>query len=160
MKQAGDISGWVRAACAGDEVAWNYLYQSCYAQLYSTALGICGNTASAKDSVQDAFMMAYVKLTQLKEPATFFGWIKKICIHSCYRSLQRNRFNNAVDHIPLESDTWWENELDEKLDNLWRRTHLFEVVSKLPQTLRSTLLLRYYTSYQSYDAIARILASS
>ncbi|HEX5025319.1 MAG TPA: RNA polymerase sigma factor, partial [Agriterribacter sp.] len=97
------------------------------------------------------------KLPQLREPATFFGWIKKICIHICYRSLQKNRFNNTVDNIPLESDTWWENELDEKLDSLSRRAHLFEILAKLPQTLRSTLLLRYYTNYQSYDAIARIL---
>ncbi|HEX5026428.1 MAG TPA: sigma factor, partial [Agriterribacter sp.] len=99
MKQAVDITRWVRAACAGDEAAWNYLYQSCHAHLYSVALKICGNTSLAKDSVQDTFVMAYIKLPQLREPATFFGWIKKICIHICYRSLQKNRFNNTVDNI-------------------------------------------------------------
>lgn len=148
---------FVQAAKAGDSSAWNILYRQTEPWLYSIALRICGNTPAAKDAVQDAFMMAYLKLPQLKDPAAFSGWIKKICINSCYRSLQQNRFNNSIDNIPLESDTWWENELDKKIDALSSQTQLFDVMAKLPESLRSTLLLRYYTNYQSYEQIASIL---
>lgn len=148
---------FVQAAKAGDMSAWNTLYRQHEPWLYAIALRICGNSPAAKDAVQDTFMMAYLKLPQLKDPAAFLGWIKKICVNSCYRAIQRNHFNNAINQIPLESDTWWENELDKKLDEFSRQAQLYDVMAKLPEVLRSTLLLRYYTRYQSYEEIACIL---
>jgi DNA-directed RNA polymerase specialized sigma24 family protein len=65
-----------KAAGTGEEAAWNVLYRQYYPSLYSVALRICGNTSVAKDAVQDTFMMAYLKLAQLKDIAAFGGWIK------------------------------------------------------------------------------------
>lgn len=156
--QAGTMSQeFVQAAMAGESSAWNILYRQHEPWLYAIALRICGNTPAAKDAVQDTFMIAFLKLPQLKDHAAFAGWIKKICVHSCYRSLQRNHHNHSMDTIPPESDSWWENELDKKLDDLSSQAQLFDAMVKLPEVLRSTLLLRYYTSYQSYEQIAGIL---
>ena len=73
---------WVKASKAGDQSAWNYIFKYVHPHLLNMALHICGNTPEAKDAVQDALLIAYLKLTQLKDPSTFLPWIKKICILS------------------------------------------------------------------------------
>lgn len=151
------ISDWVRSACEGDERAWNYLYHSSRPNLLSVALKLCGNTTAAKDSVQDAFMIAYLKLTNLKEPKAFYSWIERICIHCCYRAIQQRKSLRLISEIPYASDSWWENELDAKFDELSTKTRLFEVLGKLPDILRATLIMRYFTNYSTYDEIALIL---
>ena len=64
---------FVQAAKAGDMSAWNILYRQHEPWLYATALRICGTSPVAKDVVQDTFMMAYLKLPQLKDPEAFSG---------------------------------------------------------------------------------------
>lgn len=68
---------WVKASKAGDQSAWNYIFKYVHPHLLNMALHICGNTPEAKDAVQDALLIAYLKLTQLKDPSTFLPWIKK-----------------------------------------------------------------------------------
>ncbi|MBC7923032.1 MAG: sigma-70 family RNA polymerase sigma factor [Ferruginibacter sp.] len=148
---------WIKAAQTGEEAAWNVLYRHYYPGLYSLALRRCGNPPAAKDAVQDTFMIAYLKLAQLKEVATFDGWIKKILIHRCYRALRHHRRHVDLDKIPLESDAWWEDELNRKFDRLSTQSRLYTAFARLPEVLRSTLLLRYFSSFQSYEQMAAIL---
>jgi RNA polymerase sigma factor (sigma-70 family) len=143
----------IKAAQAGEQAAWNSLYRQYYPVLYAVALRICGNTPVAKDAVQEAFLIAYLKLAQLKEAATFGGWIKKILIHHCYRALPRNRCYK----LPLESDGWWEDEINQQLDRLATQSQLYTTLARLPEVLRSTLLLRYFSAFQTYGEIATIL---
>lgn len=149
---------WVKASKAGDQSAWNYIFKYVHPHLLNMALHICGNTPEAKDAVQDALLIAYLKLTQLKDPSTFLPWIKKICIHSCYRSHKINR--HFTKNIPIASisDSWWENEFEKKLNVCTQQTQIFDVLAKLPEDLRSTMLLRYYTDCQSYEEISKILS--
>lgn len=157
MVDRTNIANWVRSACCGDQQAWNFLYRSCYANLYRIALEICGNTPYAKDSVQDAFMIAYLKLSQLKEPVAFFSWMERICINCCYRVINKNRFNGSHANLPLEGDQWWEDQVDRKFDHISTEARIFDALVGLPEILRITLLIRYFTNFQSYQEIALIL---
>ncbi|MBK8501278.1 MAG: RNA polymerase sigma factor [Saprospiraceae bacterium] len=150
------LTNWVRSACNGDQQAWNSLYRSCHANLLSKAFRICGNTQTAKDSVQDAFLLAYLNLNKLKEPRTFYGWIERICINCCYRAVRTNR-HLPIAGIPLENEVWWEDELEKKFDEISKHVEIFDGLANLSDTLRSTLLLRYFTRYNSYDDISLIL---
>jgi RNA polymerase sigma-70 factor (ECF subfamily) len=79
------IEEWVKAARAGDEQAWNVLYQQYYPGLYAAAIRLCGNFPEAKDIVQDTFVAAWLKISQLKDAVTFGSWIKTILIRNCCR---------------------------------------------------------------------------
>jgi RNA polymerase sigma-70 factor (ECF subfamily) len=153
---AAILDSLVRSACDGDQQAWKYLHQSCHANLLSIAFRICGNTQAAKESVQDTFLLAYLHLIKLKEPRSFYGWIEKICINCCYRAARVHQ-HVSIESIPCESEIWWEDELDRKFEEISRRVQIFDGLANLSDTLRSPLLLRYFTSYNSYDDIALIL---
>lgn len=157
MPQIASIAELVRAASTGSTPAWNALYRQYYPGLYAVALRMCGNVPAAKDAVQEAFIIAYLKLPQLREAATFGGWIKTILIHQCYRDLQRNRLTTRLDAVPPGSDGWWEDELNRKFDLLASQSRLYAALAGLPEVLRSTLLLRYFSNFQSYEQMAAIL---
>ena len=45
-------------------------------KLYATA--ILGDEQAGKDAVQEAFLIAYAKLEDLKNPASFPSWLREI----------------------------------------------------------------------------------
>lgn len=151
------IQGWVKAAQEGEQTAWHFLYQQYYPILYAMALRIQDSPSAAQDTVQDVFLIAFLKLKQLKDAAAFEGWIKKILIHKCYRHV-RQKSLCSLDKLPLATDYWWEDELNRKMDSLSNQSRLYKAMAMLPEALRSTVLLRYFTDFQSYEAIASILA--
>ena len=152
------IDEWVKRARAGEQAAWTLLYKQFYPQAYAIALRICGNTPAAKDAVQDAFVIAFMKLAQLKDPGAFAGWLRKIVTYNCYRALNRDGYNKNITHLPIESDSWWEDEVNIKFDWLSRQSSLYSAMTQLPAALQSTLFLRYFSDYQSYEEIATILS--
>lgn len=157
MSDLSALQEWVKAAKAGEDAAWSRLYRQYYPGAYAIALRICGNTPVAEDAVQDAFMTAYLKLSQLTDHRAFGGWIKKIVMHTCYRALQKNQFPKRSDHLSPETDTYWTDEINHKFDQLATQSRLYTALAELPDVLRSTLLLRYFSGFQSYEEIAAIL---
>jgi len=148
---------WVRAAREGDEAAWNCLYHRYHPELYAGALGLCGNASAAKDVVQDSFVTAYLKLSQLKDPASFGGWLKKILIHRCYRMSHQRVHQELHPELP-DGDPYLQYVLEKKLDEGVRSGRLLTTIASLPETLCSAILLRYFTDHQSYRQIADILS--
>lgn len=144
---------WVKSAKAGEQNAWKILYQQYYPSLFATALRICPDPASARDAVQESFTTAFLKLSQLRDEAIFGAWIKKILIRTCYRSLNRL----PLLPLPMEKESWWDNEMEKKLDQLSLYDHLYAALSSIPETLRMSLLLRYFTSFNTYGEMASIL---
>lgn len=149
--------GLVKDARNGDRVAWNTIYNHYYPRLYATALPICNNMALAQDTVQETFLTAYLKLHQLKDTAAFGGWIKKILVHACYRTIKKGPFHEVLGELPLCPESGWEDEVGRKLDLVSTNDQLLTIISGLPEILRITLLLRYFSAFQSYGEIACIL---
>jgi RNA polymerase sigma factor (sigma-70 family) len=147
----------VKEARLGQSMAWNSLYRKFYPGLYSIALRLYGDVPSARDAVQETFVTAYLKLPQLKEDATFAGWLKKILLHYAYRDLKRKQKSIRLDELSQKNDGWWEDELNSKLDLLSDQSRLYAALAHLPEVLRSTMLLRYFTAFNSYEQIAAIL---
>jgi RNA polymerase sigma-70 factor (ECF subfamily) len=153
-----NIHEWVKAAMAGEEQAWNVLYQRYYPGLYATAIQLCGDFSEAKDLVQDSFVTAWLKISQLKDAVTFGSWIKTILIRNCYHWRNKNKQRRQVDVNNIVDDRLMEYEFEKKLDHLLIEDRLFTALTRLPEILRSTLLLRYFSAFQSYHEISEILS--
>lgn len=153
-----NVQEWVQSAQEGEQTAWTCLYQLYNPALYSIALEITGNSASARDKVHDTFITAYLKINQLKNAKAFGGWLKKILIHKCYRSFYCNRIFERLDSIPHGTDRWWDDEFNRKLDLLSDENRLYSGLTRLSERLRSVVLLRYFSKFESYEAIAAILS--
>jgi RNA polymerase sigma factor (sigma-70 family) len=149
MIEAAEIVNRVKAARAGEQAAWNALYQYYYPRLLNTAFYYCGNSPETKDLVQDSFITAFLKLNQLKDAAVFGAWIQKILVHKCFR-VKKKAQDDFVDIV----DESWQQHQEEAEKHL----RLQSAITTLPQVLRTTLLLRYFSGRQSYDEIAGILS--
>lgn len=148
---------FVKAAKAGDNVAWNFLYKQHYPWMYATALHICRNIPDAKDAVQEAFVTAYLKLQQLKDTAAFAGWLKTILIRVCRRNKQQQLYKNINNDISPENDLPPVDEINGKMDWYDRQSKIYTSLSELPDALQSVLLFRYFSNCTSYQEIASML---
>jgi|SRR5215831_5934791 len=148
----------IKAAKAGDEAAWNTLYQKFYPGLYAIALQYSKNISQAQDIVQEGFITAFLKLSQLKEGAAFPGWIRKIVIRHCYQWLSKNKASCDIEKISIADERWIDEQMEDKIEKLSDQNRLYSVLGDLPETLRSTVLLRFFTQFQSYSDIAKILS--
>ncbi|MGM9511616.1 RNA polymerase sigma factor [Larkinella sp. GY13] len=157
MVVVANVSEWVRAAAAGETTAWNTLYRKYYPGMYAIALRICRDSDAATDAVQDGFVSAYLKLSQLNDPENFGGWLRQIVTHTCYRTLSRQKNTVYLESLPSENESFWEDEINRKFDQLSTQSRLYSAMAKLPDALHSTLILRYFSTFQSYEEIAAIL---
>lgn len=158
MQSAAFINELVSSAQNGDEWAWNILYQHYYPKLYVTALRICRSVPDAKDLVQDSFITAYLKLSQLKDAANFESWIRRILIHNAYRRITRNRKNESADGLYGIAEDELRKHVETQLDQGPLNQKIYSVLMELSENLLIALLLRYFTKFNSYNDIATILS--
>jgi RNA polymerase sigma-70 factor (ECF subfamily) len=120
----------IRAVAAGDEDAFARLYGDYSRMVHAILLGRVPRR-DAEDLVQDVFVSAYTRIRELREPAAFGGWLATIA---------RNR---ATDYLRQSRD---QVELPDELpggDPIEAETFaLLEIVRKLPDAYRETLLMR------------------
>ena len=127
-----------RRTCLGEFVSYLlsiYLrYSPEYMQVHTTCAGYgSGNIYTA-----------FTKLSQLKESDALGGWLKRILVHHCYRALQKEKLI-LKQEASRWSEAWWENDWDQKLENLSNKHQIYASLAPLSETLRSVLLLRYFS---------------
>jgi RNA polymerase sigma factor (sigma-70 family) len=75
----------VRKASQGDNAARGELYAQYSQKMYSICVRMTGNRSDAEDILQDAFLMAFDRLTQLRDYHLFEAWLRKIVVNECIR---------------------------------------------------------------------------
>jgi len=127
---AETIAETIRAAAAGDRDAFDRLYAGYFRMVHAILLGRVPRR-DVDDLVQDVFLTVFTRLKGLREPAAFGGWLATIA---------RNR---ATDHLRQAHE---DAELPEELpggQSIEAETlAVLEVVRKLPEAYRETLLMR------------------
>ena len=91
LRQGPTDGELVARAAADDEWACEVLYRRHVGVAMTTALRLLRNRAEAEDVVQDAFMLAFGRLAQLRKPEAFRGWLTRIVVSSVHRRLRRRK---------------------------------------------------------------------
>ena len=114
-------------------------------RLYRTAYLYLGSEADALEAVDEAVYKALRALKQLREPTFFETWLTRILINECHKELRRrSRFSkeetlpetagpDAYEHLPLK-----------------------EAVHRLPEELRSVVILRFFAGYTQAETAAAL----
>jgi RNA polymerase sigma factor (sigma-70 family) len=145
----------VRAAQAGELEAFELLVQRMQSLAYHWAYTLLQDAHLAEDAVQEAFIEAYLNLAQLREPAAFPGWLRRIIFKHCDR-LTRHKHLPTVSLEPLFSLAI--DDLNPSLIVEDQERHLLvgQAIAALPEHERSATLL-FYSSDLSLKEIATTL---
>lgn len=102
----------VKKASQGDAEAQSLLYQQYNKAMYNICLRMAGNRADAEDLLQEAFMLAFKNLHQLKVAEQFGGWLKRIVVNECIRFSKKNfywqEWDDSQHEVLVQEETeWW-----------------------------------------------------
>jgi len=157
MLSPDNLTKHVKAAQAGEEFAWTILHKNFFPAVYGAAIRLSGDIALAKDLTQDAFVSAFLNLSQLKDPLAFGGWLKKIVYRNFYRAQNERSWRRLAQGFPNETEGWWEDSINAHFENVSTQSLIYASLERMPEIFRGVLLLRYFSNYSSYELIASIL---
>jgi RNA polymerase sigma-70 factor (ECF subfamily) len=138
------------------EAEWEALYRRLEKPLYNLAYRYVWNSEEAQDILHDAFIELWVRRDRLiSSTADRYAWISVLNLSRKRRRWSRTkhflRGDNSLGSLPataaLESDAVRTEE----------QTHLHVAIERLPEKLRSVLLLAEFSGL-SYDSISELLS--
>ena len=113
MEQALTIqTAVVKKACKGDAAAQAWLYQQYSKAMFNICTRMAATKNDAEDLLQDAFIIAFNKIHQLKEADQFGGWVKRIVVNECIKYTKKNIVvkdveEGTLENIAEEETEWW-----------------------------------------------------
>lgn len=121
----------VVAASSGDRAAFGRLYARYLPMVHGLLLARVPR-GEAEDLVQEVFMQALRKLSTLREPGAFGGWLATIARNRAHDYFRRSRSREDLpDEIPAAKDS---------ADS--RALAVLAAIRRLPEAYRETLILR------------------
>lgn len=116
---------------------------------FACAFAVLGDVYLAQDTAQEAFVVAWQKLSQLREPAAFAGWFKRIVLTQCNRLTRSKRLQILPldEHLNASVDPG-PHAAAEREDLL---TKVLEAINALPEKERLVTTLFYVNGYTQTD---------
>src|SRR5262245_60082279 len=149
----------VEASRRGDKRAFVEIVARHQAMVCGIALGILGDFAASEDAGQEAFLTAWRKIHELREPERLRAWLGQIARHAALGHLRRTRGRDAVDleQAPdLADDSPAPDTVAAKEEEM---ALVRDTLAKLPETYRLPLVL-FYREQQSVRGVAEALGVS
>ncbi len=117
---------------------------------FACAFAVLGDAYLAQDTAQEAFVAAWQKLAQLREPVAFPGWFKRIVLTQCSRLTRCKR----LQLLPLDAgvdkstDDPGPHSFAERRDLV---TKVLQAINALPENERLVTTLFYVDGYTQAD---------
>ncbi|MCK5115511.1 MAG: RNA polymerase sigma factor [Candidatus Aegiribacteria sp.] len=145
----------IRAAQTGEISAFNDLVGRCRTGIVSELTGLMGSIHDAEDVAQEAFLRSFLKLSTLRAPYSFGGWVRQIALNIARNRLSRDqRFIMLSEHHISDE---YSNAVDYSADDTDPRTELaLLALSRLSSKLRETARLTYLSSYSQKQVALRL----
>jgi len=122
---------------------------------YGYAYSIMGDFHLAEDAAQEAFLTAYLHLGELRQPAAFSGWLRRIVQTACSR-LTRNSSPATVSLEAAGEIPAGDPSPAEMVEAIETRNEVLAAVRSLPTPERMVTTLFYINGY-SHKEIADFL---
>jgi RNA polymerase sigma-70 factor (ECF subfamily) len=142
----------VIAAQRGDQVAFVDLLRGRVDRLFAIARRILRDVDRAEDALQDALVIAWRDLPDLRNPDRFDFWVQRLLANMCIEHARRDRRRYAKLQVLTLDDHAAPDELAGVVD----RDLLDRAFRRLKPEERTVLVLRYYLGYEP-SVIADVL---
>jgi RNA polymerase sigma-70 factor (ECF subfamily) len=154
----------IERAKQGDAEAFRALYDLHKRRVYSLCLRMTGNTASAEDLTQEAFLQLFRKIGTFRGESAFSTWLHRMSVNVVLMQLRRK--NLPV--VPLDDTIEGDEEStvkkepgapDERLAGSIDRLQLERAVDELPPGYRTIFVLHDVEGYE-HNEIAQMVGCS
>jgi len=145
------LTNAVKEVQGGKKEAFALLYEEFKQPAYFRAVNIVGEIAEAEDIVQEAFITAFQRIGDLRNPETFPSWLNKITVSKCADYLRKQqRLAAAAEELGDTITGEFEQETDESLipdtaaANAETARIIYEIIQQLPLPQRACIYFFYY----------------
>lgn len=123
----------------------------------SVAYGVLGDATAAGDVVQDAFIRAWQRLSDLREPERFGTWLCGIVRNLAIDALRRRKPTDvlAASNVVLEPQRWTINPMEE-VDRKEKSRQVAQAIASLDEASRLVVTMRYYEDLSSKEIADRL----
>ena len=164
MKKESDVQ-LIQRILSGDEAAFGILVEKHQKSVHALAWRKVGDFHDAEEITQDTFLQVYKKLSTLKDPYKFAGWLYVIVNRLCIDWIRKkNLATQSLEDTPVEdiekaSYTHHASEQSEIAISEHRREIVKKLLSKLPESERTVMTL-HYLGEMTVKEISRFLGVS
>lgn len=155
----------IQHSLTGDENAFAQLVKKYQKQVHALAWRKVGDFHTAEEITQDTFLRVYKKLTTLKDPNRFAGWLYRIASRQCHAWLRRKRMQTQsledTDIESIETMTYSQYIAEEqaKAATEAQRDIVQRLLARLRESERTVVTLHYFGE-MTCEEIGRFLGVS
>lgn len=158
IKTESDIGYLVLSAQAGNTQALENLIARSERFVNYNCMKMLRNREDAMDVTQEIFINVYKKLSSLKNPNAYWGWLKTMTVNYC-----KNQLCKSNPYILLEEDSPEEEAYqnaenedaqlvpDQALDNRETENMVLGAINELPETQKMCVIMYYYDEMKVSD---------
>jgi RNA polymerase sigma-70 factor (ECF subfamily) len=146
-----DEKSWIRQAKRADAQAFEALYRLHVDKVYGLCLRMTGNVSEAEDCTQEAFILAWNKLTKFRGDSAFSTWLHRIAVNAVLGRIRKSKREH--DRIQAVANTQPARVVTDDPGEL---RDLAEAVDRLPEGARHVFVLHAVYGY-SHDETAGML---
>jgi RNA polymerase sigma-70 factor, ECF subfamily len=154
----------IERAKQGDAEAFEFLYNLHKRRVYSLCLRMTGNTASAEDLTQEAFLQLFRKIGTFRGESAFSTWLHRMAVNVVLMQLRKKN----LPLVPIDETAEGEEEgtirkelgaPDARLAGSIDRLQLQRAVDELPPGYRTIFVLHDVEGYE-HNEIATMVGCS
>lgn len=143
----------------GIQKAYESMYKETSKGVFFICMSFLHNEEDAKDAMQETYLTAYKKISQLKEKEKFVSWLNQIAINKCKEALRKNA-PVLVDAEDLENAIREDNENflpEEYITNKEKRKIVMDIMRKSLSDIQYRTVILYYFNRLTVEEIADIM---
>ena len=146
----------VRQAQSGDRDAFGALVEQFQPTVYAIALRRLGNASDALELTQEVFLHVLERITQLREPERFAGWLRQVAVRMAINRATRRVAPPSVESGILEGASLQSDDPLDQLIDRERAEHVWAALGRLKSMDREALDA-FYIRGHSLVEIAEML---
>ena len=141
-----ELTELIERVKAGEKVAFDGLVDQTQTMAKRLAFSVVGPNL-VEDALQEAYILVFQKIEQVREPAAFRSWFCRVVMHVCYALLKRHPQNLELQEVQARGS---------ESEQVLAAITLKQGLARLQQRDRDILILRDMLGL-SYDEIADTL---
>lgn len=142
---SGTFETDVVKAKAGDQAAYERLYQTHHQNVFWHCLRITKNPADAEDVTQQVFLQAYLNLAGFRGECRFGTWLFRIATYESLLHLRKRRYTEiSLDELHETTANYF---IGQGSSGILRRLFVSELMQRLPEHTRTLIFLRHVSGW-------------